>query len=230
MRAVIGVDAVLGASQLYIRTAGDCEFNSAFPHFAAHPCNSVGLVQGTKTPQGRKYEKNTKKLQNPPPWVGPRKYEKITEKIQKWPTQGGGFCNFFVFFSYFRPWGVFVPCTSPTELQAHPLKSHEVSNDGSLFREEHSMDQYRSRLKLSENFERRWSIQISGGICMDQSLVHTFSWGNSYGPMVLKAFLKFPTLALVHGWLLTAFCVPSDPEITEFNGIFRGGRSDQNRF
>ena len=37
---------------------------------------------------------------------------------------------------------------------------------------------------------------------MDQSLVHTFSWGNSYGPMVLKVLLKFPpTLALVHGWL-----------------------------
>ena len=37
---------------------------------------------------------------------------------------------------------------------------------------------------------------------MDQSLVHTFSWGNSSGPMVLKVLLKFPpTLALVHGWL-----------------------------
>ena len=32
-------------------------------------------------------------------------------------------------------------------------------------REEHSMDQCRSRLKLSENFERHWSM------------VHTFSWG-----------------------------------------------------
>ena len=64
------------------------------------------------------------------------------------------------------------------------------------------MDQYRSRLKLSENFERHWSILISGEIHIDQSLVHTFSWGNSYGPMVLKVFLKFPpTLALVHGWL-----------------------------
>ena len=37
---------------------------------------------------------------------------------------------------------------------------------------------------------------------MDQSLVHAFSWGNSYGPMVLKVLLKFPpTLVLVHGWL-----------------------------
>ena len=27
---------------------------------------------------------------------------------------------------------------------------------------------------------------------MDQSSVHTFSWGNSYGPMVLKVLLKFP--------------------------------------
>ena len=33
-------------------------------------------------------------------------------------------------------------------------------------------------------------------------MVHTFSWGNSYGPMVLKVLLKFPpTLVLVHGWL-----------------------------
>ena len=33
-------------------------------------------------------------------------------------------------------------------------------------------------------------------------LVHTFSWGNSYGPMVLEVLLKFPpTLVLVHGWL-----------------------------
>ena len=58
-------------------------------------------------------------------------------------------------------------------------------------REEHSMDQYRSRLKLSENFERHWSIRISGEIHMDQSLVHTFCWGNSYGPMVLKVLLNF---------------------------------------
>ena len=41
---------------------------------------------------------------------------------------------------------------------------------------------------------------------MDQSLVHTFSWGNSYGPIVLKVLQKFPpTLALVHGWLFPAF-------------------------
>ena len=67
------------------------------------------------------------------------------------------------------------------------------------------MDQCRSRLKLSENFERHWSIRISGEIHMDQSLVHTFSWGNSYGPMVLKVLLKFPpTLVLVHGWLFPA--------------------------
>ena len=68
-----------------------------------------------------------------------------------------------------------------------------------------SMDQYRSRLKLSENFERHWSILISGEIHMDQSLVHTFSWGNSYGPTGLKVLLKFPpTLVLVDGWLFPA--------------------------
>ena len=36
------------------------------------------------------------------------------------------------------------------------------------------MDQYRSRLKLSENFERHWSIRVSGEIHMDQSLVYLF--------------------------------------------------------
>ena len=37
---------------------------------------------------------------------------------------------------------------------------------------------------------------------MDQLLVHTSFWGNSYGPMVLKVRPKFPpTLVLVHGWL-----------------------------
>ena len=45
------------------------------------------------------------------------------------------------------------------------------------------MDQCRSRLKLSENFERHWSIQISGVIHMDQLLVHMnflgkFVWTN----------------------------------------------------
>ena len=43
-----------------------------------------------------------------------------------------------------------------------------------------------------ENFERHWSILISGNIHMNHSLVHTFSWGSSYGPMVLKVLLKFP--------------------------------------
>ena len=72
-------------------------------------------------------------------------------------------------------------------------------------REEHSMDQCRSRPKLSENFERRGSIPISWGIHMDQSLVHAFSWGNSYGPMVLKVLQKFPpTLVLVRGWSFPA--------------------------
>ena len=79
---------------------------------------------------------------------------------------------------------------------------HSLRNPPGERREEHSMDQCRSRPKLSENFERHWSIPISGEIHMYQSLVHTFSWGNSYGPMILKVLQQFPpTLALVHGWL-----------------------------
>ena len=66
------------------------------------------------------------------------------------------------------------------------------------------MDRYRSRLKLSENSERHWSILTSGEIHMDQSLVHTFSWGNSYAPMVLKVFLKFPVALPRIIWIRTA--------------------------
>ena len=42
----------------------------------------------------------------------------------------------------------------------------------SLFWRALTMDQYRSRQKPSENFERHCSIRISGQIHMDQSLVH----------------------------------------------------------
>ena len=86
------------------------------------------------------------------------------------------------------------------------LEGHSLTLSVCHFREEHSMDQCRSRPKLSENFEGHWSIPFPGEIHMDQSLVHTFSWGNSYGPMVLKVLQKFPpTLVLVHGWLFPAF-------------------------
>ena len=45
------------------------------------------------------------------------------------------------------------------------------------------MDQWQSRLKLSENFEHHWSILILGEIHVDQSLVHMnllgkFVWTN----------------------------------------------------
>ena len=50
-------------------------------------------------------------------------------------------------------------------------------------REKHSMDQYRSRPKLAENFERHWSIRISGEIHMDKSIgpylfLGKFVWTN----------------------------------------------------
>ena len=91
----------------------------------------------------------------------------------------------------------------PPISDSHPHPPKNLLNLFSLHsKEERSMDQYRSRLKLSENFQDHWSMPISGEIHMDQSLVHTFSWGNSYGPMVLKVLQKFPpTLVLVHGWL-----------------------------
>ena len=49
-----------------------------------------------------------------------------------------------------------------------------------------------SRPKLSENFEGHWSIPLPGEIQMDQSLVHTFSWWNSYGQWSWKFFKSFP--------------------------------------
>ena len=68
-----------------------------------------------------------------------------------------------------------------------------------ICKEEHSVDQYRSRLKLSENFHRHWSIRISvGKFIWTNHWSIPFSGGNSYGPMVLKVLLKFPpALALV---------------------------------
>ena len=97
------------------------------------------------------------------------------------------------------------------QVKAHskiPRNPRTIPGSFCLRREEHSMDQYRSRQKLSENFERHWSIRISGQIHMDQSLVYIFSWRNSCGPMVLKVFLKFPpTLVLVHGWLFPVMCI-----------------------
>ena len=99
-----------------------------------------------------------------------------------------------------RRWWIIL--SSYTSLQFLSGGTYRMTLAFSGNREEHSMDQYRSRLKLSESFERHWSIRISGEIHIDQSLVHIFFWGNSYGPMVLRVFLKFPpTLALVHGWL-----------------------------
>ena len=72
-------------------------------------------------------KKLRKKIQNPPPRVGPRKYEKNTEKIRKWwaifvffryffrifegqPGVGDFVFFFFVFFSYFRgSWALYHP-------------------------------------------------------------------------------------------------------------------------
>ena len=100
-----------------------------------------------------------------------------------------------------------VPGEALYRIHRQYLNTHRGKHRSGGAQEEHTMDQCRSRLKLSENFERHWSIRLSGEIHMDQSLVHTFSWGNSYGPMVLKVLLKFPPiLVLVHGWRFPARC------------------------
>ena len=60
----------------------------------------------TKTPEPRKYEKNTKKIQNPPPRVGPQKNEKNTEKIRKWAENDHFRIFSLYFFRIFRAWGI----------------------------------------------------------------------------------------------------------------------------
>ena len=78
---------------------------------------------------------NTKKIQNPPPQLGPRKYRKNTEKIGKRPENDNFWAVFiffryffrisggqpgvgdFVFFSYFRGLGVFGLCSRPAGSQ-----------------------------------------------------------------------------------------------------------------
>ena len=83
-----------------------------------------------KNPSSQETRKNyKKKLQNPPPRVGPRKYEKNTEKKWKWPkndrfrifsvffsyfrgpTRDGRFRSFSYFCLYFRAWGSSIPGT-----------------------------------------------------------------------------------------------------------------------
>ena len=58
------------------------------------------------------------------------------------------------------------------------------------------MDQYRSRLKLSENFERHWPIQISGEIHRDQAFLLTV------GSFLLTVELFYLQLAIL-AFLLT---------------------------
>ena len=112
-------------------------------------------------------------------------------------------------------------CTPLKHLSATSVENWlDTFQTSPQIREEHSMDQYRSRPKISENFERHWSIPCPGEIHMDQSLVHTFSWGNSYGPMVLKVLQKFsPTLVLVHGWLFPVRCPNRKIEIAAISNL-----------
>ena len=93
---------------------------ASFPKERATALRPCGFGTDYKTPESRKSEKITKKIQNPPSWVGARKYEKITEMAQKspflyffgiffifsGPNPGRGILHFFVIFSHFRDSGV----------------------------------------------------------------------------------------------------------------------------
>ena len=97
----------------------------------------------------------------------------------------------------------------PSERKNSRLNSHKIESVNvsvSLDREAHSMDQYRSRPKLSENFDRMIGPYEFQGKNSYGPIIGPYecSWGNSYGPMVLKVLPKFPpTLVLVHGWLFS---------------------------
>ena len=45
----------------------------------------AGVVQSPKTPESRKYEKITKKTQNPPPQVAPENAKKLPKKYKNGP-------------------------------------------------------------------------------------------------------------------------------------------------
>ena len=115
------------------------------------PCDPAGQLQSPKTPESRKYEK---KIQNPPPRVGPpkiqKKYRKNTKTAQKRQVLGR-FCIFSVFFpyvrgadpgggfcifSYFRHSGVFGLCSRPAGSQLSPLHCgfvcHLPTEDGQM--------------------------------------------------------------------------------------------------
>ena len=126
-------------------------------------CDPAGLVQITKTPESRKYEKITKKNTKSPflGW-GPKirkKYRKNTKMAQITifvflryffrifgpQPRKGDFVFFFVIFSYFRDSGVFVICTRPAGSQIqHVLNQPEKSSGpgadgaGSQLHPEHS--------------------------------------------------------------------------------------------
>ena len=123
--------------------------------------------------------------------------------------------HFRLFLAYFGVSGVLLSCRGRVVLKTW---WDVIPFERKLFREEHSMDQYRSRLKLSENFERRWSIPFPGEIHMDQSFVHTFSWGNSYGPMVLKVLLKVSPYTGIGPWMaLPSYYIINSETIVDVN-------------
>ena len=108
-------------------TSQKSELQVAMPH-------SWYRAQKPLSPEIQKYAKKIRP--NSPPQVRPRKYEEHTEKTQKQPKTDrfsysfcmfscfgarpgvGSFAIFFVFFSYFRAWGVFELYTRNAESQA----------------------------------------------------------------------------------------------------------------
>ena len=100
------------------------------------------------------------------------------------------------------------PGTPCKMVKCNPRCSNGMSGKSTL---------WSNRLKLSENFERHWSIPISGTIHMDDPIrpylfLGKLVWTN--GPE--SSSKKFPpTLVLVHGWLFP---------VCDFRGPRMGGQ------
>ena len=145
----------------------------------------------------------------------PKKMGKMAPKIVKYystntifvifrpffPNFGGragrGICNFPPFFADFRPGGFPAFLRRKKNLASRELEKFGNFSFCSIFDLKNATWGVQGRALYgsipvkTETFRELWA-----------PLVHTFSWGNMYGPMVLKALLKLrPTLALAHGYL-----------------------------
>ena len=114
---------------------------------------------------------------------------------------------FFVFFSYFRPWGVFqkfVPCTSPTELQPKDPKKSQKGVKISVWRHfRHFFDTPGGEAR-EDPFETFWGFRGSG--VWGVSFVHFGSFFAFFVPFsVFNKQVSSGTISFCRRAVLTLF-------------------------